>query len=84
MFFFNFLINFQLNANIMQNNSSLIGSDAPPFSLQRIDGGGYIHSRDILMDHNMVLVFFSSFTVLGLFLDAYSEGMLTSEKNIIR
>ena len=31
----------------------------------------------------VVLVFFSSFTVLGLFLDAYSEGMLTSEKNII-
>ena len=55
-----FFINFQLNANIAQNNSVLIGSDAPPFSLQRIDGSGYIHSRDILKDHNMVLVFFSS------------------------
>ena len=60
IFFFYFLINFQLNANIAQNNSTLIGSDAPPFSLQRIDGSGYIHSRDILKDHNMVLVFFSS------------------------
>jgi len=60
IFYFYFFINFQLNANIVQNNSVLIGTDAPPFSLQRIDGSGYIHSRDILMDHNMVLVFFSS------------------------
>ena len=29
------------------------------------------------------VVFLSSFFVLGLFLDAYSQGLLTSEKNII-
>jgi len=59
-FFFSFLINFQLNANIAQNNSMIIGSDAPPFSLQRLGESGYIHSGDILRNHNMVLVFFSS------------------------
>lgn len=31
----------------------------------------------------IMVVFISSFLVLGLFLDAYSQGLLTSEKNII-
>ena len=60
IFFFYFFFNYQLNANIAQNNSALIGSDSPPFSLQTIDGSGYIHSGDILKDYSMVLVFFSS------------------------
>jgi len=59
-FFFYFFIICQSNANITKNNIELIGSDAPPFSLQNIDGSGFIYSRDILKDHSIVLVFFSS------------------------
>tara|TARA_Y100001970_G_C14061632_1_gene764499 strand:+ start:461 stop:979 length:519 start_codon:yes stop_codon:yes gene_type:complete len=51
-------ITFQLSANVIDN--TLIGLDAPPMSLKRLVGPGFIQSKEILKDHNMVMVFFSS------------------------
>lgn len=46
--------------------SSLIGTIAPPISLQKLGGSGSIHSRDILKNQSMVLVFFSTTNNLSL------------------
>jgi len=60
IFFLCFFINLQVNASANHNDSILIGADAPPMSLKRLVGRGFVQSRDILKVNNMVLVFFSS------------------------
>ena len=60
-----FLFNIQLSAETV-DHGLLIGSTAPPVSLQSLSGGGFIHSRDILKDQPVVLVFFSSANNLSL------------------
>jgi len=62
---FYFLIFCQASATSL-DHSSLIGTIAPPISLQKVSGGGSIHSRDILKNQSMVLVFFSTANNLSL------------------
>ena len=50
---------FQVNASSLEN-SLLIGSIAPPVSLQKLDDDGFIHLKDSLQTKPHVLVFFSS------------------------
>ena len=61
---FYFLIFCQASATSL-DHSSLIGTIAPPISLQKVSGGS-IHSRDILKNQSMVLVFFSTANNLSL------------------
>ena len=63
IFYFMFIIH--VSANTL-DYGLLIGSTAPPVSLKSLSSGGYIHSRDIVKEHPMVLVFFSSKNKLSL------------------
>ena len=63
IFYFMFIIH--ASANTL-NHDLMIGSTAPPVSLESLSGGGYVHSRDILKEQPMVLVFFSSANDLSL------------------
>ena len=58
-FVFYFLINFQLRADI-ENNNRLIGQSSPPISLQKLNERDHLHIEDISKNYNIVLVFFSS------------------------
>ena len=58
-FVFYFLINFQLRADI-ENNNRMIGQSSPPISLQKLNERDHLHIEDISKNYNIVLVFFSS------------------------
>ena len=53
IFYFMFIIHASANTS---DHGLLIGSTAPPVSLESLSGGGYVHSRDILKEQPMVLV----------------------------
>jgi peroxiredoxin len=63
------------------DQSSLIGTIAPPISLQKLGGGGSIHSRDILKNQSMVLVFFSTTNNLSLKMVAAFHQIRAGIKN---
>jgi len=63
IFYFMFII--QASANTL-DHGLLIGSTAPPVSLESLSGSGFVHSRDILKEQPLVLVFFSSENDLSL------------------